>query len=175
MRRFRSRAAIRLPLPLGLLVALACGGDSTGPSAPAFPNTAGTYATVFTVGFSNAIESESAAETGTITLGPPGANGTFAGSYVISGGGSGVIQGTVRMDGGISISTFGDPNQDPLEAVQYLQNVFYWCDFGFAAGSPMSGSLSGNRLTLSGSIVLPCSYTTQTVSTTIAISLSGTR
>lgn len=167
------RSFTRVLPALALAGSLACGSDSS--TGPSFPNTAGTYATVFTITFSNSLETESASETGTITLASPASNGSFTGSYVITGGGSGVIAGTVRTDGGISIATFGDPNQDPLEAVQYLQNVFYWCNFSVAAGSPMNGSLAGNRLSLSGNIVLPCSYTTQTVSSTISISVSGTR
>jgi hypothetical protein len=164
---------MRRTLTVGALaIVAACGSDSTGPS---FPSTAGTYASVFTVTFSNSLETESSSQTGTMTLGSPGSNGFFTGSYVIPGGGSGVIEGTVRIDGGISIETFGDPNQDPLEAVQYLQNIFYWCDFGFAAASPMSGNLAGRQLNLSGNIVLPCSYTAGTVSSSITVSIAGTR
>jgi hypothetical protein len=165
---------MRTLILLSLLLAGCGGGDSTGPS---YPPIAGTYSAIFGVSFSNSLETVSSNEPGTVTLQSPTSNGAFTGSYVITGSGSGTIAGTVRVDGGISISQFGDPNADPLESLQLLQNTFYWCNFALAAGAPMSGSVSGNALQLSGGISVPCSYVnpTQTVPSTISVTVTATR
>jgi hypothetical protein len=158
-----------------LVLTTACGGgDATGSN---FPALAGSYGATFTVAFSNAIESGSSSVPGTVTLGSPSNSGAFSGSYIITGGGSGTIGGTVRADGGISISEFGDPNADPLESLQILQNEFFWCDFAFAAASPMSGSISGGTLNLTGGISVPCDYVnpTQTVASTISVTVNAVR
>ena len=130
---------MRRVLVLALFVC-ACSGDPTGSS---FPSIAGTYGATFAVSFSNSIETESSSVPGTVTLHSPSSGGDFSGSYVMAGAGSGTIAGTIRTDGGISITQFGDPNADPLESLQILQNEFYWCNFNQAAGSPMSGAYFG--------------------------------
>lgn len=152
----------------------ACSGDPTGSS---FPPIAGTYGATFGFSFSNVIETESSSVPGTVTLQSPSSGGDFSGSYVITGSGSGTIAGTIRADGGISITQFGDPNADPLESLQILQNEFYWCNFNQAAGSPMSGSVSGKTLSFSGGISVPCNYVnpTRTVPSTIGVTVIGTR
>jgi hypothetical protein len=114
-----------------------------------------------------------------MTLNAPASDGSFTGSYVYTGDGSGTITGVERMDGGISITHFGDPNLSPLQAVAYLQQTFYWCNFNQAAVQPMSGSVASTTLTLAGSLILPCTYTngtsTFTYPTTIAFQATGTR
>lgn len=164
---------MRCVLVLALFLT-ACGGDATGSS---FPPIAGTYSASFVVSFSNSIETESSSVPGTLTLHSPSSGGAFSGSYIITGGGSGTIAGTIRIDGGISITQFGDPNADPLESLQILQNEFYWCDFSRAAGTPMNGSVVGNTLSFSGGISVPCNYVnpTQTVPSTISVTVTGTR
>ena len=161
---------------LGLVIGAAACSNSTGPS---FPALAGTYATVFAVSFSNTAETRSATVPGTMTLNAPGSDGSFNGSYIVTGDGSGTITGVERMDGGVSITHFGDPNQSPLQAVAYLQQTFYWCDFTQAAAQSMSGSVANKTLSFSGSIILPCNYTNGTTnftySTTIGVGATGTR
>lgn len=158
---------------------VACSGGST---APKFPQLSGSYGATFAVNFVNAVDLQTASTTGTITLNAPDGGGNFTGSFVLAnGGGSGTISGMVRTDGGISISQFGDPNQSAAAALQYLQNIFSWCDFTRAGGSPMSGNVSGGMLSLSGSIALPCAYQNLSTgavtnyTTTISETISGTR
>jgi hypothetical protein len=161
---------------LGLVICAEACGNSTGPS---FPTLAGTYATIFSVNFTNSVDTRSGTAPGTMTLNAPGSDGSFNGSYIFTGGGSGTITGVERMDGGVSITHFGDPNQSPLEAVAYLQQTFYWCDFTQAAAQAVSGSVAGKTLTFSGSLILPCTYTDGTniftYSTTITFGAAGTR
>ena len=169
---------MRLRLGVVVLVGLtACGGgDSTGPGD--YPALAGTYAGTVTISFSNSIEQDSESSPITVTLQNANKSGNFTGSYVIpNGGGSGPLAGTVRSDGGISITQFGDASADPGQSVTLLQNVFYWCNFNQAGASPFTGGLSGSTVSFGGAIILPCSYInpTRTVTSTIGFQITGNR
>lgn len=157
-------------MPVAALVALSsCGGDAMGPTYPA---PSGTYATMFTLNFSNAVETLSQPQSGTMTLSSADGSGAFTGSYVITGGGSGTVAGVLRADGGLSISHFGDPAADPVQSAQFVRNVFYWCDFDRAGSMSLSGSLSGRTVSFSGSVTLPCAYTNGFTSTSYSSSIT---
>ena len=162
----------RLVMTLAVFVT-AC-SDITGSDLPPI---AGTYSATFQLTFSNSLETETSSLPGTVTLHSPSGGGEFSGTYVMTGAGSGTIAGTLRSDGGISITQFGDPNADPLESLQILENEFYWCDFNYAAGTPMSGSVAGGTLNLGGAISVPCNYVnpTQTVPSTISVTVTAFR
>jgi hypothetical protein len=167
---------MRVGLLVVVLVLWGCGG-STGPS---YPTLSGTYSANFvgTVTPSGYASQSLASTTGSMTLSNASSSGAFSGSYV-QGGAAGTIAGTEHTDGGIDISQFGNPNETPLDALEVLQQALPGCDFAQAAGVPMSGAISGTTLNLSGGLILPCTWIVggqnEVLSTTIALSISGTR
>jgi len=76
------------------------------------------------------------------------------------------MNGVVRADGGITIDDAVLSGSD----LQTMQNTFDWCNFTQAASAATSGSVSGNQLTLTRLISVPCNYTNrvQTVGSTIS-------
>jgi hypothetical protein len=141
---------------------------------------AGSYGATFTVSVANGFETRQASEPGTITLLAQGADGAFAGGYLLQDGSSGVFDGLVAADGGIALTAFGSPNQVTLANLRYLQTLFPYCDWPSAATSgPFSGSVRGVTLTLSASVFLLCTYNPPsgpvTIPTAVALSISGTR
>lgn len=145
---------------LAALAALvgACSGGSNIPGT-SYPAIAGAYIGAEGLTFVNAVDSRSGSVPLTVTLQNANSAGSFSGSYVIAnGGGSGTIAGTERLDGGISISQFGDPNVSAAQNYAYLQSIFYWCNLSVATSSGLSGSVQAKRFTLTGDIVMPCLY-----------------
>jgi hypothetical protein len=141
---------------------------------------AGSYGATFSVSFANGSETRRASEPGTITLLAQGATGTFGGSFLLQDGSSGVLDGLVAADGGISVTAFGSPNQVTLANLRYLQALFPYCDWpGAAASGPFSGSVRGVTLTLTASAFLLCTYSLPSgpvaIPTSVALSISGTR
>ena len=168
-------ASTRCTVGTLLLGALACGGDPAGPS---FPELAGTYAAAFRVEFENAIEAFTDTETGTITLTAPTPDGSFTGTFdVANADASGVVEGTVRADGAITLNVFGHPSTRPAERIEYLRDIINWCDWHLAAVAEFSGAISNRTVTFSGSIQLPCHYTDpdEIAPTAITLLYTGTR
>lgn len=160
-----------------VVLVTACSGDSTGPSND-YPRIAGSYAGSYGVTFSNTAEQLSETVAITVTLQNPNSQGAFSGSYIIAGGGgSGALAGTVRTDGGISLTQFGDPNASASENFAYLQSVFYWCNVAALASSGTTGSVIGSQLTITTSASMPCAYTNPSTvyQTTITVRISASR
>lgn len=155
-----------------------CGG-ATGPTGPATVALAGSYEATVTVSLTNGFETRRASEPGIVTLLAQGAQGAFAGSYVLQDGSSGVLDGVVGADGGITVTAFGTPNQRTLGDLLYLQALFPYCNWVGATPGGVSGSVSGATLTLTGSTSLPCTYRTPSgpvvAPTTASLSISGVR
>lgn len=132
-----------------------------------------------TVTFSNAYEQESASQPVTITLNNARSGGQFSGSYVVQGSGSGVINGVLRSDGGIEITTFGSATSSPGMSDQYLQNLYSHCDLYAAGSTAFSGSVAGRSINVGASISFPCYYTdgyqTMTAPTTLNLQIVGSR
>lgn len=170
---------MRHPSALFVAVALtlaACGGNSTGPSSVLL---AGSYASTVGASFNNSYEALQNATTGTITLNVQDASGNFTGSYVMQDGSSGTIVGSVRADGGFTVTQFGNPNVTPLSSLLVLQNRFPYCDWAGAGSTGVSGSVVGKSLTIIGSINVLCSYNTQSgvvsAPTVVSFTINGTR
>jgi len=163
---------------LAALLVAACEEDN-GPTGAAGVALAGTYAATFTVRFTNGFEAEQASEPGTVTLLAQGAQGAFAGSYLLEDGSSGVLDGVVGADGAITIVAFGAPNQRTLTQVRYLRQRFPYCDWLGAALTEFSGAVTGTGLTLIGSATLTCRYVTLSgpavAPTTVSLAISGAR
>jgi hypothetical protein len=140
---------------------------------------AGSYEATITVSLTNGFETRQASEPGTVTLLAQGAQGAFAGSYALQDGSKGVLDGVVGVDGGITVTAFGTPNQVTLADLLYLQELFPYCNWVGAAPDGLSGSVSGANLTLTGSASLPCTYRTPSgpvvAPTTASLSISGVR
>ena len=155
-----------------------CGG-ATGPTGPATVALAGGYEATVTVSLTNGFETRQASEPGKVTLLAQGAQGAFAGNYVLQDGSLGVLDGVVGADGEITVTAFGAPNQRTLADLLYLQELFPYCNWVGATPEGLSGSISGANLTLTGSASLPCTYTTPSGSvvapTTASLSISGVR
>lgn len=155
------------------LIALGCGGSGGGPAAPnapQYPNIGGTYNsnTLWQIRFQRVSDGASAevACSGSITFSQSG--GTFGGSFIMGApcdptSGS-VVQGTVRMDGGVSFDT-QVPGADP-NALSALTG----CTITSASGL-YTGNVAGNSLQASASATLACA--TGTIAATARI--IGTR
>jgi hypothetical protein len=78
------------------------------------------------------------------------ASGNFTGSYVMQDGSSGTIGGSVRADGGFTVTQFGNPSVTPLSSLLVLQNRFPYCNWAGAGSTGVSGSVVGKSLTITG-------------------------
>ncbi|HKV51034.1 MAG TPA: hypothetical protein VJO52_07535 [Gemmatimonadaceae bacterium] len=162
------------------LAALGCSNltDSSGVAAAA-----GSYDTFFSTTMSAPTISGSATlpqTLGTISLGKPAGNGTFSGSFSITGnGGSGTVAGTMASGGAVTISHFGDPSRSPLQSVAFLETLMPSCDFTQAVSGAMSGAVQNGKLALTGALTLPCSWTsggsTVVVPTVATVQMSGSQ
>jgi len=166
----------------GLVVGLAA---CSGPTAPKYPELAGTYNAFFTLTFNNSEntgQNASASLLGSITLSAPDSKGAFTGSYVYTSGAvsQGTIAGVIETNGRIAITQFGDSGQSLGNDATFLQNTFNNCDISSATvGTPYSGSVSGGALVLSGVTDFPCTYLDQgqnvTVPTTLTDAITASR
>jgi hypothetical protein len=133
--------AMRYVIVVGLVLALACGGDSSGPNPVNF---SGTYHGDFYViaTSTNPVERDSiTVGPATLTLANSGGNNYHL-SVTTPGGGS-TAELTIDQAGAM-----GFPNYDPDQAIEVISSVISGvCEVSSAVSTP-SGSVVGGRLTV---------------------------
>jgi hypothetical protein len=172
-RKARSRLWWVLALPI---ILAACGGDaSNGMTDPSFPNVRGTYTgswglrlTLVATGDQLTISCP-----GSVTLSTqegPSLGGSFLYTQTADcNAASGTVSGTLRTDGGVTLSFTIPGSNSSLEDVTGCGVV--------SEDDAMTGSVAGNQMNVSGNAVLDCldPATLITFRVNLTLSFSGNR
>jgi hypothetical protein len=151
-RRARSPSWWVLALPI---ILAACGGDaSNGMTDPTFPNVRGTYTGAWSLRLTLVATGNQLTITcpGSVTLATqdgPSLGGSFL--YTPTAdctAASGTVSGTVRTDGGITLSFTIPGSNSSLEDITGCAVV--------SEDDAMTGSVAGNQMNVSGNAVLDC-------------------